>query len=128
MRLLLDTHCTVWAFMDTKRLSKVARDAIQDPASTVYVSVGSVWEIAIKVGIGKWPQAQAVLLDFEAHMLRANFLMLPIQLSHARAAGLIVATHRDPFDRLLAAQAVAEGLILVTSDPQMPSLGAQVIW
>ena len=92
------------------------------------VSVASAWEIAIKVGLGKWPEARDLLLDFERHMDDAGFEMLPIMVAHVRAAGLMAATHRDPFDRLLAAQATIEGLVLVTADPSVTTLGAAHLW
>lgn len=128
MRLLLDTHAVVWSFIDIGRLSAAALAAVKTPGHLVCVSVASAWEIAINVGKGKWPEAQAVLVGFESHLARANFRLLPIELDHVRAAGLMATAHRDPFDRLLAAQAIGENLTLVTADPQMPSLGAAVLW
>lgn len=128
MRLLLDTHTLVWWIKANPLLSASARAATATGGSDVYVSVVSAWEIAIKVGVGKWPEAAKLLNEFETAIADENFILLPIEVPHVRTAGLIVATHRDPFDRLLAAQATIEGLTLVTSDPRMPSLGANVLW
>lgn len=94
----------------------------------VLVSVASAWEIAIKVGLGKWPEARDLLFDFERHMDDAGFEILPIRIAHVRAAGLVSAAHRDPFDRVLAAQATIDGLVLVTTDPDLATLGAACIW
>lgn len=128
MRLLLDTHSLFWVTMDPSQLSSAAKTSLADEENNVYVSVASAWEIAIKVGIGKWPEARDLLLEFEQHVDRSGFELLPIHLAHVRAAGLMKAAHRDPFDRLLAAQATIEGLTLVTADEQVASLGAPVLW
>ena len=128
MRLLLDTHAVVWSVLDVKRLSQPALDAITTPDAQVHVSIASIWEIAIKVGLGKWPDAKPVLADAEDILERARFEILPITVAHVRAAGLMVCPHRDPFDRLLAAQASIEGLTLVTADPRLAGLGAAVLW
>lgn len=114
--------------MERQRLSAAAVAAIESENNDVLVSVASAWEMAIKVGTGKWPAA-AVLLDrFEDEMRRAQFRLLPITVAHARAAGLIASAHRDPFDRLLAAQARIEGMPIVSADPRMAALGAELIW
>jgi PIN domain nuclease of toxin-antitoxin system len=128
VRLLADTHVVFWATMERARLSQAARAALESEQNEVLVSVASAWEIAIKVGLGKWPEARDLLLDFERHMDDAGFEILPITVAHVRAAGLMAATHRDPFDRLLAAQATIEGLVLVTADPSVTTLGAAHLW
>ena len=128
MRLLADTHVVFWATMERARLSQAARMALESEQNEVFVSVASAWEIAIKVGLGKWPEARDLLLDFERHMVEAGFEVLPIIVAHARTAGLMGAAHRDPFDRILAAQATMEGLVLVTADPNLATLGAACIW
>ena len=116
MRLLLDTHTFVWWTLDSPRLSISGRNAIEN-AEVVSVSLVTAWEIAIKVGQGKWPEANLVLETFEA-----------ITVPHVRAAGLMQSPHRDPFDRLLAAQALAAGLTLVTADPMVQALGSACLW
>ena len=128
MRLLLDTHVLFWALMKPALLSATAREALESETVAVYVSVASAWEIAIKVGLGKWPEAEVLAHQFAEQTAVQDFAILPISLSHARAAGLMASPHRDPFDRLLAAQATIENLTLVTADPRFAGLGATVMW
>jgi PIN domain nuclease of toxin-antitoxin system len=128
VRLLADTHVVFWATMERTRLSQAARAALEEDENDVFVSVASAWEIAIKVGVGKWPEARDLLFDFEHHMGDAGFAMLPITVAHVRTAGLMGGIHRDPFDRVLAAQAMIDGLTLVTIDTNLASLGAACIW
>ncbi|MGQ0673868.1 MAG: type II toxin-antitoxin system VapC family toxin [Hyphomicrobium sp.] len=90
----------------------------------VYVSVASVWEMAIKVGVGKWPEANDLVREFEKQTAAEGFRLLQISGAHARAAGLMQTEHRDPFDRLIVAQAQIEGLTLVTADARPAELGA----
>lgn len=89
MILLLDTHAVVWSLLEVSKLSTVAREAIEDEANKVAISVVSAWEIAIKVGLGKWPTAAPLLATFEAHLATAAFDLLAIAVPHVRAAGLI---------------------------------------
>ncbi len=128
MKLLLDTHVLFWWFIEPARLTAAAFAAIEADDAEVYVSIASCWEIAIKVGLGKWPEATMLLDAFDDELDRAEFLVLPISIAHARAAGLLQSSHRDPFDRLLAAQAQIEGLTLVTADAKLAALGAPVLW
>ncbi len=128
MRLLLDTHVVFWAIVDVDLLSKSAQLAIRAKNNEVHVSVVNVWEMAIKVGIGKWPEADVLVAKFEQEIAAAGFRLLPISVDHVRRAGLMVSPHRDPFDRLLAAQAEIEGLTLVTADAKLASLGAPTLW
>lgn len=128
MRLLLDTHTLTWSLIGPRTLSQVALDAVASDANEVYVSIGSAWEIAIKVGLGKWPEAEPLLTNFAEKLDEAGFALLPITLDHVRTAGLMQHAHRDPFDRLLAAQARIEGLALVTADARLADLGATVLW
>jgi PIN domain nuclease of toxin-antitoxin system len=128
VKLLLDTHALVWFVKRSKLLSPPALNAIVSTGNQVLVSVVSPWEMAIKVGLGKWPDAEKFLNDFESAIATEGFSLLPITVHHVRTAGLNKSTHRDPFDRLLAAQAAIEGLTLVSGDPQMQSLGAAVLW
>ena len=128
MRLLADTHVVFWAMMERARLSQTARAALESEQNDVFVSVASAWEIAIKVGLGKWPEARDLLFDFERHMDDAGFEVLRITVGHVRASGLMTAAHRDPFDRLLAAQATIDGLVLVSADADLAALGAACIW
>jgi len=128
VRLLLDTHTLFWALVEPALLSADARRAIEAPPSDVYVSTASAWEMAIKVGIGKWPEAAALVDQFEERLDPVGFRTLPITVMHARSAGLLRSPHRDPFDRLLIAQATIEDLTLVTADPKLVGLGAEVLW
>lgn len=112
MRLLLDTHAFLWWSIDDDRLGAAARSALANPDSLVFVSAASVWEIAIKVTLGK--------LDFEAdpaeEIVANRFAELPITALHAQEAGRLPRHHDDPFDRMLIAQARLEGLTLVSRD------------
>ena len=128
MRVLLDCHTVFWWLLDKERLTNAASVTIESANNEVFVSVATAWEIAIKVGGGKWIAAAPLLDRFEVEMRQSDFRLLPITVPHARAAGLIVSPHRDPFDRLLAAQARIEGMPIVSADPRMLALGAEVIW
>ena len=113
MRLLLDTHIFLWAAAFPQRLSTVTRSAIDDPASEVFVSAASCWEMAIKQARGR--------LDFPLTRLgetivSLGFTVLPITLAHALAAGALPRHHADPFHRMLVAQAQLEGMTLATDD------------
>jgi PIN domain nuclease of toxin-antitoxin system len=128
VRLLLDTHAVAWSILSVGRLSANARQAIDADENTVFVSIVSPWEMAIKAGQGKWPDALGLIGDFDPQMAAAGFELLAITVPHVRTAGLMSSPHRDPFDRLLAAQASAEGLTLVTADAKLAGLGAMVLW
>jgi len=112
MTLLLDTHALLWWLDDPKLLSKGARRAIRDGSNTVYVSAAAVWEVAIKKALGKLAAPD----DLEAAMTANRFLPLPITIPHALAVLALPAHHRDPFDRMLIAQAIHEKFRLVTRD------------
>lgn len=121
--LLLDTHALLWWLADDKRLPASTRETIREPGSMVYVSAGTVWEIAIKRGLGKLDIPD----DWHTATFR-DFAELPITAEHARLAGELPMHHRDPFDRLLVAQALAEGLTLVIGDSAFGAYGVQVTW
>jgi PIN domain nuclease of toxin-antitoxin system len=128
VRLLLDTHALVWFVLGDAKLSAPARTAIEDPNVQTDVSVASIWEIAIKVGVGKWPEAEPLLGNIEHRLVLARIGLIPISVAHARHAGLMQSAHRDPFDRLLAAQAAIEGLTVVTIVHKLAGLGVSVLW
>jgi PIN domain nuclease of toxin-antitoxin system len=128
VKLLLDTHALFWAIAEPERLSEKARSLIEAETAEIYVSVASAWETAIKVGLGKWPEAAGLVETFAQSLVVPGFRILPISLSHTRTAGLMAAAHRDPFDRLLVAQAQIEGLSLVTSDSKLIGMGAEIVW
>ncbi len=119
-----------WYGDDTggSRLSPSALNAIELVESEVYFSIASAWEMAIEAGLGKWPEVVPLFADFETRLADEEFRLLPISMAHVRAAGSMQSAHRDPFDRLLAAQAMIEGLAIVTADPKLATLGARAIW
>ena len=128
MRLLLDTHAAIWWWLDSIRLGGGARRAIMDDDRPVFVSVVSGIEIAIKYRVGKLPEFGDPSNRYPAMMVRDRFVDLPITQAHALAAGMLPGDHRDPFDRLIAAQALEEGLTVVTCDPQIAAFGCKVLW
>jgi PIN domain nuclease of toxin-antitoxin system len=128
LKLLLDTHALLWWWKDDPRLSKRAAAAIADEANTVLVSAASAWEIAIKYRIGKLPGAEIAVRDFNELIASDGFTHLAITYQHALKAGTFANEHRDPFDRMLAAQALIEGAMLVTDDAAMKGLRAQCFW
>lgn len=112
MRLLIDTHIFLWAMSGDKQLTKMV-EAIMLSAETVFVSAASIWEIGIKSGIGK---LDADVNELVARMAEAGFRELPVTAAHAAAVRNLPDIHRDPFDRLLVAQAITEPLRLLTDD------------
>lgn len=128
MKALLDTHALLWWLTDDGRLSAQALAIIKSPRNTVWVSPASGWELATKLRLGKLPGAERVLPKLPALIEEARLRVLPITLAHALNAGSLKHAHRDPFDRMLVAQAVAEHMTLVTSDPACKALGAETAW
>ncbi len=127
MPLLLDTHAFAWWALGDRRLSRVASDAIrEDPG--IYVSAVVAWEISGKVRLGKWPEATILAERFFDTVSHYGMMPLPITLQHAHLAGSLTGAHRDPFDRMLAAQAIVEGIPLVTADPAFRSFAVEVLW
>lgn len=122
-RLLLDTHALVWWLSDVSRLSQAARAAIAEPRNDIFVSAISGWEIAVKRAKGRMTAP-----DHLSEMIEERgFNHLPLTFHHAEQAGLLPMHHRDPFDRLLVAQAQAEGLVLVTRDARIPRYGIRTL-
>ena len=122
-RLLLDTHVFLWWLADNRALAVAAREHIGSPDNIVYVSAASVWEIAIKKSLGKLRAPD----DVEAIVEAEGFEALPISLFHAQQAGALPPLHGDPFDRMLIAQAQAEGLILISQDRRLAQYGVRVV-
>lgn len=120
MRLLLDTHTLLWALDTPARLSPTTRTALEDPANSVLVSAASAWEIAIKQALGR---LDFPLARFEALLVEAGLTPLPITTAHAVTAGQLPPHHRDPFDRMLVAQALREDAVLVTDDAAIAPYG-----
>lgn len=117
MRLLLDTHIFLWWCADDPRLSEVERQTIRNGGNDVFLSAASVWEMAIKQMLGRLKLPDPA----SAVVARLGIERLPVGFEHAEATALLPPLHRDPFDRLLVAQARIEGLTLVTRDPQVRS-------
>ena len=122
MRLLLDTHALLWWLADDGLITE-ARDAISDPANLITVSAASAWEISIKKALGKLAAPD----DLEQQVQQNGFLPLPISIAHGIAAGQLVGHHEDPFDRILIAQAFAEGLTIVTRNKRFADYGVSLV-
>jgi PIN domain nuclease of toxin-antitoxin system len=122
VRLLLDTHALLWWLADEGLVAE-ARNAIADPANLVAVSAVSAWEISIKKALGKLAAPD----DLEQQVQQGGFLPLPISIAHALAAGQLARHHEDPFDRILIAQAFAEGLTIVTRDKRFAGYGVPLM-
>jgi PIN domain nuclease of toxin-antitoxin system len=116
VRLLLDTRALLWALAEPQRLSARAANLIKSPANVVIVSAASAWEIATKHRLGRLPGAGPIVARFAAHLATLRAEELPVRAIHALRAGSFTLEHRDPFDRMLAAQAVVEGVPLLTDD------------
>ena len=128
MKLLLDTHALLWWLAgDANNLSKVARDAIGDTDNSVHVSAASAWEIATKQRLGKL-DAGVLSGQMASVIAQQTFIALDISMDHAERAGSLPGAHRDPFDRLLIAQAQAENLTLVSNESVFDSYGISRIW
>lgn len=128
MRVLLDTHAYVWWRADPARLSPAAHDAIRDRATTVYVSAATVWELSIKAHVKGWEAARLLLLDAEEHLRAQGMQELPISLGHAREAGSLPLVHRDPFDRMLIAQARVERCQIISNEALFDAYGVSRRW
>jgi PIN domain nuclease of toxin-antitoxin system len=127
-KILLDSHTLFWFIDGNSRLSDAARGAIEAIDCTVCVSAVTAWEIASKFRLGKWPRAQALANDLPGIMSTHGFEPLPLSLEHARHAGVLRGPHRDPFDRMLAAQAEIEDIPLVTADPAFRQFKVRILW
>ena len=123
MRLLLDTHVLLWALTNPSVLRELVRDSISDPDNDVFVSAVSGWEIALKSNLGKLQIPDNMYAMVEA----TGFTYLAVTFAHGVAAGGLPLHHRDPFDRLLIAQARAEGLVLVTRDAHIEQYGVPLM-
>jgi PIN domain nuclease of toxin-antitoxin system len=128
VRVLLDINVLLWWFSDSSTLPQAIDSQIDDPANTILVSAACAWEICTKVRIGKLPTGRALCEDFSGYLVRHHFEPLAITVEHARLAGRLEAAHKDPFDRMLAAQALVEGLPLVTNDSAFAAFGVRVLW
>jgi PIN domain nuclease of toxin-antitoxin system len=123
-RLLVDTHVLLWWLTDDSRLSPAARDALADPENEPLVSIASLWEVAIKRSLGKLTAPE----DLPDRISTEGFSWLALSPDHAWAVRQLPMHHRDPFDRLLAAQALIERIPLVTADPRFQPYGVDLRW
>jgi PIN domain nuclease of toxin-antitoxin system len=128
MRVLIDTHVLLWALMEPERLSVAAADILSDPSTVLVVSSASAWEIATKHRLGRLNGAHSVVHGYSHHLERLGAEELPIRADHAILAGSLGGEHRDPFDRMLAAQALIETIPIVTGDDAISGLGAPILW
>lgn len=128
VRLLLDTHAFIWRVAQPDRLSEEANRLIDNPANEVLVSSASAWEIATKSRLGKLPGGEAIAAGFAQTLDDVRADELPITSAHALLAGAFDVDHRDPFDRMLAAQASIEGAVLVTRDAAFGKFPISVRW
>lgn len=124
MRLLIDTHTFIWWMEASSKLSAVAHSAIADPANEVLISIASIWELIIKVSSGKlnFPADPETIIRGE------GFTVLAISFAHLRQNGTLPFFHRDPFDRMLVAQAMVEAAPLVTKDRRLARYGVPIFW
>lgn len=128
MRLLLDTHAFLWWVNDSRKLSRRARSAISNQQTECFLSLASCWEMAIKVSTGKLELPTGVERFVQEQLAVNRIRELPIQLRHTARAGTLPFHHRDPFDRLLAAQALDEDLAIVSADPIFRKYGVKRVW
>lgn len=128
MRVLLDTHALLWWLADDPALPGTARKVIARAGNTLMVSAASAWEVSTKFRLGKLPQAADLLADFEGYIRRERFEPLPVSVQHALRAGLLPGPHKDPFDRMLIAQAQSENVPVLTNDPAFDGYGVRRLW
>jgi PIN domain nuclease of toxin-antitoxin system len=127
--LLLDTHVLLWTLLTPDRIPEPTLAHIRDPGSDVVVSAATAWEIATKYRLGKLDTAAAVVHGYHDHLARLRARELPITSHHALTAGMLNWDHRDPFDRVIAAQCMTASLPLVTADTTLAALpGLRIIW
>lgn len=125
--LLLDTHAFLWFALGDTQLSDAARTLVEQ-TPVAYVSAASVWEIRTKHRLGKLSEASGIVSSLPAHIRRLGLTPLPVEVEDADLAGALAGPHRDPFDRMLAAQAIHRGIPIVSNDPALDALGAARYW
>ena len=128
MRVLLDTHALIWATMSSRLVSGAAARILQDERNEMLVSAASAWEIATKVRLGKLPEAERLERAFFEVIEIAGYTLLPISVADGLRAGRLTGEHRDPFDRMIAAQAIAEDLLDLSSDTKLDLFGVRRLW
>jgi len=125
---LLDSVALLFWWIEPERLGRKARETIAERAALLHVSAVSVWEIANKNRIGKLDAVLDFRNEFGGLIARDGFRMLDVTAAHAMRAGYLPGAHRDPFDRLLAGQALVEDMTVITNDPQIAAFGCKVLW
>lgn len=128
MRVLLDTCTLIWATLSPSALSRVAQSVIAEESNTILVSAASAWEIATKVRVGKLSGAERLERDFIGVAEAAGYTLVAIDAATALRAGRLVAAHRDPFDRMIAAQALSQDIAVLTPDSQFDQFAVRRIW
>ena len=128
MHILLDTHALIWWMSGSESLTRAAREAILDKRNTVVVSAVSAWEMATKVRLGRLPLDADIMRDFSAYLVQSNFRELSVTAEHGVRAGFLPEPLRDPFDRMLIAQAQAESLAIVSNEAIFDRYGVKRIW
>lgn len=128
MKLLLDTQCWLWWFAQPERLNEEAIAHIADETNALWLSVASIWEMGIKVAIGKLPLPEPIDSYIPSRMVLLNMRSLEITASHALQASMLPLHHRDPFDRMLVAQAQMEDMMLVSADPMFRLYNVSILW
>ena len=128
LRILLDTHALIWWLTDSSRLSEAVRHAIFDPLNGKQVSAATAWEITTKYRLGKLPGCALIAADVAGAIAHQGFTELPITVADATRAGTLPGPHRDPFDRMLIAQALAHSLVLVSNESLFDRYGVHRLW
>ena len=128
MRLLLDTHAFLWFVLNDSQLSTIAKDIIVDPNNDVEISPATYWEIAIKISIGKYALPESYDAFMERELAKNQFRILPIEPRHTAVLTTLSFHHRDPFDRLLIAQAISEKIPLLSGDETFDAYPVQRVW
>lgn len=124
---LLDTHILLWWLFNDPKLNAECREIIRNPAHSILVSSVTAWEIATKYRIGKLPEAAELVKDYQKILARAKFIELPVTTTHALRAGTLPIEHRDPFDRMIMAQAELEQIPVITYDAAFQTGLIQII-
>lgn len=128
MQLIVDTHAFIWWVLGDQNLSGTARAHIADPNNQCFVSAASAWEVTTKHRLGKLAQAAPLATNFLGIVFQQGFIPLAITTTHAVRSGAFTQRHKDPFDRMIAAQAIIEGMQVVSNDSQLDQFGVTRIW
>ena len=128
MRILLDTHTFLWWLTESSRLSETVRRTIFDPSVEKLISAATAWEITTKHRLGKLPSADPIASDIPEAIAAQGFRELPLSVADAARAGALPGPHRDPFDRMLIAQALARDLVLISNDAAFDRYPVRRLW